>query len=201
MVERNNHGHAVIRALFDHGATVLDGYDGRPGWLSNVKGKPLLYDLTSQAIRDGACRVRSPETATQLASLSANTLAAPEGLHDDRADAFALAIAALSEGVGSGEASTPIAPRRTRWPISMTHGGEKNGRKEHKEAHTCHSERSRGIPLVDTQSRGIPPFGRNDNSPLCSLCSLRPSLLASLRLCVKSLRETFCFSLPERRRA
>ncbi len=109
MVERNNHGHAVIRALQEEGATVLDGYDGRPGWLSNIKGKPLLYDLTAQAVRDGACRVRSAETAAQLASLAANTLAAPAGLHDDRADAFALAIAALAYGAARGEAST-VAP-------------------------------------------------------------------------------------------
>ena len=109
MVERNNHGHAVIRALLEEGATVLDGYDGRPGWLTNIKGKPLLYDLTTQAIRDAACRVRAPETAAQLASLSANTLAAPAGLHDDRADAFALAIAALAAGASRGDAST-VAP-------------------------------------------------------------------------------------------
>src|SRR5690606_33557321 len=45
LVERNNHGHTVIRALREQGQTrVLDGYDGKPGWLSNIKGKPLLYD-------------------------------------------------------------------------------------------------------------------------------------------------------------
>jgi hypothetical protein len=109
LVERNNHGHAVIRGLQELGATVLDGYDGRPGWLSNIKGKPLLYDLTAQAVRDGVCRVRSPETAAQLASLDANTLAAPPGLHDDRADAFALAIAALAYDASRGAPST-VAP-------------------------------------------------------------------------------------------
>ena len=109
MVERNNHGHAVIRALLEEGATVLDGYDGRPGWLTNIKGKPLLYDLTTQAIRDAACRVRAPETAAQLASLSANTLAAPAGLHDDPPDPIAQAIAALAAGASRGDAST-VAP-------------------------------------------------------------------------------------------
>lgn len=68
---------------------VLDGYDGRPGWLSNVKGKPLLYGLL--AVKEGACRVRDLETANQLASIEASTLRAPSGLHDDRADAYALA--------------------------------------------------------------------------------------------------------------
>ena len=97
MVERNNHGHLLIRELQRLGnLQVLEGYDGRPGWLSNVKGKPLLYVLAADAIREGACLIRGSETATQLASIEASTLRAPAGLHDDRADAFALAIAALA---------------------------------------------------------------------------------------------------------
>jgi hypothetical protein len=46
-------------------------------------------------VRDGACTVRGSETAAQLASIEASTLNAPEGLMDDRADAFALTVAAL----------------------------------------------------------------------------------------------------------
>lgn len=111
MVERNNHGHTVIRALREQGQTkVLDGYDGKPGWLTNVKGKPLMYDALAEAVKDQACRVRSVETASQLASIEASTLSAPEGLHDDRAMSFALAVAALAFGnVGSKESST-VAP-------------------------------------------------------------------------------------------
>ncbi|HXF61159.1 MAG TPA: hypothetical protein VNK95_06060, partial [Caldilineaceae bacterium] len=110
LVERNNHGHSVIRALAEAGtARVLDGYDGRPGWLSNLKGKLLLYDALAQAVRDGACRVRCAETAAQLASIEASTLRAPVGLHDDRADAFGLAVAALVYGHGQGRPST-VAP-------------------------------------------------------------------------------------------
>jgi len=45
---------------------VLRGYDDKPGWLSNVKGKPLLYALLADAVRDGACIVRSTETAAQF---------------------------------------------------------------------------------------------------------------------------------------
>ncbi len=93
--ERNNHGHLLIRELQRLGnLRVLDGYDGRPGWLSNVKGKPLLYGLLAEAVRDRRCTVRDAETAAQLASVEASTLRAPAGLHDDRADAFALAVAA-----------------------------------------------------------------------------------------------------------
>jgi hypothetical protein len=111
MVERNNHGHSVIRALVDRGQTrVLAGYDGKPGWLSNVKGKPLMYDALAEAVRDGACRIHNLETANELASIEAGTLRAPENLPDDRADAFALAVAALAYGATQGEASTQVAP-------------------------------------------------------------------------------------------
>jgi hypothetical protein len=107
--ERNNHGHTLIRALQESGkARVLNGYDGRPGWLNNIKGKPLLYDLVAQAVKDAACRVRSPETASQLASIEASTLAAPQGLHDDRATAFALAVAALAYGAANAAPSSHI---------------------------------------------------------------------------------------------
>jgi len=108
LVERNNHGHLVIRELQRLGSLrLLDGYDGKPGWLSSVKGKPLLYGLTADAVRDGACTVRDSETAAQLASIEASTLRAPQGLHDDRADAFALAIAGLA-WKGPVEASTVV---------------------------------------------------------------------------------------------
>ena len=97
MVERNNHGHLVLRELERLGnLRILPGYDDRPGWLSNVKGKPLLYGLVAEAVRDAACTICGSETAAQLASVEASTLRAPQGLHDDRADAFALAVAALA---------------------------------------------------------------------------------------------------------
>lgn len=97
MVERNNHGHLVIREIqCDGGPRVLNGYDKRPGWLSNVKGKPLLYGLLAAAVKEGACKVRDLETANQLASIEASSLRAPAGLHDDRADAFALAVAGVA---------------------------------------------------------------------------------------------------------
>ena len=80
MAERNNHGHLLIRELQRLGnLRVLEGYDGKPGWLSNVKGKPLLYGLLADAVRDGTCTIRGSETAAQLASVEASTLRAPVG--------------------------------------------------------------------------------------------------------------------------
>ena len=99
LVERNNHGHAVLLKLHESGVLrVLNGFDGKPGWNSNVKGKPLLYDALAEAVRDGVCTIHSGETANQIASIEAATLSAPEGLHDDRATSYALCIAALAYG-------------------------------------------------------------------------------------------------------
>lgn len=106
MVERNNHGHAVLLWLREHsGLRVLAGYDGRPGWLSNALGKTKLYDATTEVFRDGATVLHSAETYYQLASVEAGTLRAPEGEHDDRADSYALALvgrAGASRGVRVG---------------------------------------------------------------------------------------------------
>jgi hypothetical protein len=120
MAERNNHGHLLIRELQRLGnLRVLEGYDGKPGWLSTVKGKPLLYGLLADAVRERACVIRGSETAAQLASIEASTLRAPEGLHDDRADAFALAIAGV---VWKGDvgASTVVAQAD---PLAAYDGG------------------------------------------------------------------------------
>jgi hypothetical protein len=107
--EGNNHGHLLIRELQHLGnLRVLDGYNGTPGWLSHIKGKPLLYGLLADAVRDGVCTIRGSQTAAQVASIEASTLNAPEGLMDDRADAYALAVAALAWRPPAG-ASTLVA--------------------------------------------------------------------------------------------
>ena len=90
--ERNNHGHLFIREIERLGPSAgAAGLRRQPGWLSNIKGKPLFYGLLADAVHEGVCVVRDSETAVQLASIEASTLRAPEGLHDDRATAFALA--------------------------------------------------------------------------------------------------------------
>jgi hypothetical protein len=92
MVERNNHGHAVIMWLEEHSALrILDGHDEKPGWLSSKLGKALLYNEAADCFKDGNTTLHSFSTYMQLASIEGATLLAPEGQHDDRADSYALA--------------------------------------------------------------------------------------------------------------
>jgi hypothetical protein len=96
LVERNNHGHAVLLWLREHGRGIalLPGHDGNPGWLSSALGKTQLYDRCADAFKNGEVTLHSLATFTQLASIDGSTLRAPEGQPDDRADAWALACAA-----------------------------------------------------------------------------------------------------------
>jgi hypothetical protein len=95
LVERNNHGHAVLLWLGDHSALRrLPGHDGKPGWLSNSKGKALLYDAAADAFREGRTVLHSFASFTELASIEGGTLRAPAGEADDRADGYALACRA-----------------------------------------------------------------------------------------------------------
>jgi hypothetical protein len=92
MVERNNHGHAVLVCLKDDSKlTRLNGLDGKEGWLSSRKGKWMLYDTCADAFRESETVLHSFATFTQLASIEGATMRAPEGEMDDRADSYALA--------------------------------------------------------------------------------------------------------------
>lgn len=92
MVERNNHGHAVLLWLEEHSRLRrLPGHDERDGWLSSKLGKTLLYNELADCFRDKATELHSFDTYTQLASIEGATLRAPDGEHDDRADSYALA--------------------------------------------------------------------------------------------------------------
>jgi hypothetical protein len=95
LVERNNHGHAVLLWLRDHSRLQrLWGHDRAEGWLSSSKGKALMYDGTADAFRNRETVLHGFATFNQLASIEGSTLRAPEGQPDDRADAYALACVA-----------------------------------------------------------------------------------------------------------
>lgn len=118
MPERNNHGHALILALRDTGIlTILRGHSAdaekeqsteRFGWLSNEKGKTLMYDNIAQLIMDESIILHDPKTINQLASIESKTKRAPDGMNDDAADALTLAAAALQYRDQFGEPSIII---------------------------------------------------------------------------------------------
>jgi hypothetical protein len=100
MVERNNHGHAVLLELSNLGGVQrLRGWDKKPGWLTTSRGKALVYDTAIEAMRESTCVVRSFGTMTQLQSIEGGSLSAPVGLHDDRAMSYVLCLAALGKEV------------------------------------------------------------------------------------------------------
>jgi hypothetical protein len=114
LVERNNHGHAVIQWLAEHSTlTLLIGLDGKPGWLTTSKSKSLMYDGCAEALRNRETAMRSFNAFTQLASIVAATLAAPEGQHDDIATSYALALKATTiEAPSMGTGDNPLSGYR-----------------------------------------------------------------------------------------
>jgi hypothetical protein len=117
LVERNNHGHAVLLWLRDHSTLIrLPGHDGHEGWLSNSKGKSLLYDTAADAFRNRETALHSFATFMQLASIEGSSLRAPEGEMDDRADSYALACVARKSRTGPPRIEGPlVTSARTNW--------------------------------------------------------------------------------------
>jgi len=111
LVERNNHGHAVILALdATHQIDVELGWDGRPGWMTSSRGKALMYSSAADAFRDGETTIHYEAALAQLASIEGSTLSAPEGSHDDEAVSFCLALQlkkSYGVNVEVGENPTP----------------------------------------------------------------------------------------------
>jgi hypothetical protein len=98
LVERNNHGHAVLLWLRDNGdIPLLNGWDGKQGWLTNSRGKADMYSTGVDAFKDKTSTLHSFDTYTQLSSIDGSTLSAPEGLHDDKATSYVLALIAMSK--------------------------------------------------------------------------------------------------------
>jgi hypothetical protein len=96
MVERNNHGHAVLLWLRDHAPRLLllHGDEGnKAGWNTTTKSKSTLYATAGEAFRDQETIIHSLQSFAELASIEGSTLRAPAGMRDDRAMAFCLALA------------------------------------------------------------------------------------------------------------
>jgi len=92
LVERNNHGHAVLLALKSRSKLRrLNGTDKKAGWQTNAQSKALLYANATTAYRDSEGILHDRQTYRQLQSIVGSTLKAPEGQMDDLAMADVLA--------------------------------------------------------------------------------------------------------------
>ncbi len=103
MVERNNHGHAVIGYLQNQSRLrLLDGFDRKTGWHTTPQGKVRLYDDGASVFMHGGTILHRFETRLQIASIEKSTLSAPEGEMDDLSDSYMLMLeaAATPKGVG-----------------------------------------------------------------------------------------------------
>jgi hypothetical protein len=119
MVERNNHGWAVLQWLRENSRLIrLNGHDFQEGWLSSSKGKALLYDAAADALRNRETAVHTFGAFAQLSSIEGNTLHAPEGEYDDLAVAYALACTAMKTRKPSYKIEGPLVcspgPSRSR---------------------------------------------------------------------------------------
>jgi len=94
-VERNNHGHAVILQLKNKKYSNLYVHDdGKYGWHTNAKTKPLMIDKLEQAVREGFISIADEGVLAEMLTFQYNEKGSAEaavGKHDDRVMAMAIA--------------------------------------------------------------------------------------------------------------
>lgn len=127
VVERNNHGHAVLLRLSQLcPARIAYGHDGKKGWLTNSTTKPQVIDLLADALRDGSATVHTPATMSELrvyAVESNGATNAPSGKHDDRVMSWAVALGWLRIG---SRANRPV--QKGANPIRLHRGSQSHYR-------------------------------------------------------------------------
>jgi hypothetical protein len=92
LVLRNNHGHATIGRLEQLPVALLDGKDGRKGFVESSLGRAMLCDAAADAFKNRETVIRSFAAKQELDSIERGSLKAPKGEHDDRADAYEAAL-------------------------------------------------------------------------------------------------------------
>jgi hypothetical protein len=98
LVERNNHGHAVLATFKLRQFSALRGRDNKAGWLTNSQTKPISIDALAVALRDRLCKVRTQAALDEMSIYRVEDdgdTSAPEGYHDDFVMAWAVALCAV----------------------------------------------------------------------------------------------------------
>jgi hypothetical protein len=98
VVERNNHGHAVLLELENLGGSVWKdrkrGAEAQPGFSTSQASKVLLIDRLDKSLRERSLVLSCEATISELRAyqhLDDGSLGAPSGAHDDLVMALALA--------------------------------------------------------------------------------------------------------------
>ena len=96
VVERNNHGHAVLLELKEHinYQNLYFHTDESPGFLSDKVTRPILVDTFIDGVENRTIELRDKETLGECLTLVENNgkIEAAEGKHDDCVIAAALAV-------------------------------------------------------------------------------------------------------------
>ena len=125
LVERNNHGHAVIGGLARHGVVCLSGTDGRRGYQTTASSKASAYTVAHSALlnakAEGTATLPDKRLRDQLGGVDRVTLRGPgKGKitkTDDEAIAWVLAQVARQ--------AAPVAQARSRAAMAKLLGGRR----------------------------------------------------------------------------
>jgi len=123
IVERNNHGHAVLTTLKHLKYPLVgDGPDKEPGWLTNKVTKPESIDLLAALLRDALITVRTEAALQELLTyrvLKGGKTGAEEGSHDDLVMALAILVAYVRL-VRTGDSGGPAVGGAERKPPALS---------------------------------------------------------------------------------
>jgi len=105
IIERNNHGHAVLLKLCESNEFRYPNLwrhreiDNELGHRTSILTRPLLIDTFIEGVESGMFKINSRETIQECLTLVDNKgkIEAEEGKHDDRVIACALGIKAILE--------------------------------------------------------------------------------------------------------
>ena len=90
MIERNNHGHAILAYLQSSRYTnILNGPDGKPGWNTNVKTKAQMFEDMKYVLESGALPYCDQITYSELRSFVVNArgnIEFPKNMSDSHGD-------------------------------------------------------------------------------------------------------------------
>ncbi len=114
MVERNNHGHAVIGTCQRLGIPVLDGPDNRPGWNTSAVSKAQAFtianDVVLQSAKSNTILFYDLALKNQIASIERLTLRAPGKATRTKVDDLAIGWVLAQQA----RTDTPTAAARSR---------------------------------------------------------------------------------------